>query len=130
MSAPRFDPERLLLPPIRACVALVLLTPLVTAPWTLYPFSVGKALWARVLIAVAFALWAVLALVRPRWRAPPSALLGLLGAGLAISALSGWFGVGPELSWWSNYDRMQGLVDAAHWAAFALMLVSVARAPW
>ena len=40
-------------------LALVLLTPLVTAPWTLYPFSVGKALYARVLIAAVFGLWAV-----------------------------------------------------------------------
>ena len=127
MSAPRFDPERLLLGPIRAAVALVLLTPLVTAPWTLYPFSVGKALWARVLIAAAFALWAVLALARPRWRPPPSALLALLGAGLAVAALSGWFGVDPGMSWWSNYDSMQGLVNAAHWSAFALVVASVAR---
>ena len=127
MSAPRFDPERLLLGPVRAAVALVVLTPLVTAPWTLYPFSVGKALWARVLIAAAFAMWAVLALARPRWRPPPSALLALLGAGLAVAALSGWFGVDPAMSWWSNYDRMQGLVNAAHWAAFALVAASVAR---
>ena len=123
------DPERLLLPPIRAGVALVLLVPLVTAPWTLYPFSVGKALWARVLIAAVFALWAVLALARPRWRPPPSALLWLLGAGLAASVLSAAFGVGPQMSFWSTYTRMQGIVNAAHWAAFALVVASVARTP-
>ena len=127
MTARRFDPERLLLPPIRLGIALVLLTPLVTAPWTLYPFSVGKALWARVLIAVLFALWAVLALVRPRWRPPRSALLALLGAGLAASVLSAWLGVSPEQSFWSTYERMQGIVNAAHWAAFAVVVASVAR---
>lgn len=127
MTARRFDPEPLLLGAVRIGLALVLLTPLVTAPWTLYPFSVGKALWARVLIAVVFALWAVLALMRPRWRPPPSALLAALAAGLAAAALSAPFGVGPELSWWSTYGRMQGIVNAAHWAAFALVLASVAR---
>ena len=129
MTAPWRDPERLLLPPIRAGIALVLLTPLVTAPWTLYPFSVGKALWARVLIAVLFALWAALALMRPRWRPPPSALLWLLAAGLAASVLSAVFGVGPQTSFWSTYTRMQGIVNAAHWAAFALVVASVARTP-
>ena len=104
MTARRFDPERLLLPPIRLGIALVLLTPLVTAPWTLYPFAVGKALWARVLIAVVFALWAVLALWRPRWRPPPSALLALLGAGLAAAVLSAWLGVSPQQSFWSTYE--------------------------
>ena len=129
MTAPWRDPERLLLPPIRAGIALVLLTPLVTAPWTLYPFSVGKALWARVLIAVLFALWAALALMRPCWRPPRSALLWLLGAGLAASVISAVFGVGPQTSFWSTYTRMQGIVNAAHWAAFALVVASVARTP-
>ena len=127
MTAPRPDLERLLLPPIRAGIALVLLVPVVTAPWTLYPFSVGKALWARVLIAVVFALWAVLALARPRWRPPRSALLWLLAAGLAAAVLSAAFGVGPQHSFWSTYERMQGIVNAAHWAAFAVVVASVAR---
>ena len=85
MTAPWRDPEPLLLGAVRAGLALVLLTPLVTAPWTLYPFSVGKALYARVLIAFVFALWAVLALARPKWRPPPSALLAALGAVLATA---------------------------------------------
>ena len=127
MTARRLDPEPALLGAVRVGLALVLLTPLVTAPWTLYPFSVGKALWARVLIAAVFALWAVLALLRPRWRPPPSALLAALAAGLAAAALSAPFGVAPELSWWSSYERMQGIVNAAHWAAFALVAASVAR---
>ena len=112
---------------VRAGVALVLLTPLVTAPWTLYPFSVGKALYARVLIALVFALWVALALARPRWRPPPSALLAALGAGLAASVLSAWFGISPQQSFWSTYTRMEGIVNAAHWVAFAVVVASVAR---
>ena len=127
MSARRFDPEPVLLGAVRLGLALVLLTPLVTAPWTLYPFSVGKAVYARVLIAAVFALWAVLALWRPRWRPPPSPLLWLLGAGLAASVLSAWLGVSPQQSFWSTYERMQGIVNAAHWAAFAVVVASVAR---
>ena len=74
-----------------------------------------------------FALWAALAIMRPRWRPPRSALLAALAAGLVAAALSASFGVGPELSWWSTYERMQGIVDAAHWAAFALVAASVVR---
>ena len=95
MTALSRDPERLLLPPIRAGIALVLLVPLVSAPWTLYPFPVGKAVYARVLIAAVFALWAILALVRPNWRPPRSALLALLGAWLGVAVLSAVFGVSP-----------------------------------
>ncbi|MYE60377.1 MAG: hypothetical protein F4X35_12710 [Alphaproteobacteria bacterium] len=123
------DPERLLLPPVRAGLALVLLTPLVWAPWTLYPVPVGKAVWARVLIAAAFALWAVLALLRPHWRPPRSALLALLALGLAVAVLSAVFGVSPQHSFWSTYTRMQGIVNAAHWMAFAVVAASVMRTP-
>ncbi|MYG25880.1 MAG: O-antigen ligase family protein [Boseongicola sp. SB0677_bin_26] len=127
MTARRPDAEPVLIAAVHVGLALVLLTPLVTAPWTLYPFSVGKALWARVFIAAAFAVWAALALTHPRWRPPRSALLVALGAGLAVAAVSAAFGVGPEMSWWSTYERMQGIVNAAHWAAFALVAASVAR---
>ena len=127
MRALRLDPEPVLLGAVRAGIVLVLMTPLVTAPWTLYPYSVGKALWARVLVAVVFALWAALAIMRPHWRPPRSALLAALAAGLVAAALSASFGVGPELSWWSTYERMQGIVGAAHWAAFALVAASVVR---
>lgn len=127
MTVPSRNLEPILLGGVRIGISLVLLTPLVTAQWTLYPFSVGKALYARVLIAVVFGLWAVLALAKPRWRPRRSALLAALAAGLVAAALSAFFGVSPQQSWWSSYERMLGVVDAAHWAAFALVVSSVAR---
>ena len=126
-AVPMRFPERALLLGTRAGLALVLLTPLVTAPFTFYPFSVGKAVYARSVIAAAFVLWAALALARPRWRVPPGALLGVLGAGLAVAAIAAWLGVSPQRSLWSTYTRMEGLVDTAHWFAFVAMLAGVAR---
>ena len=128
-ATPGSAPERALLHAIHACLALVLLTPLVWAPETFHPFAVGKAVWSRSLIAAAFALWALLALWRPRWRPPPSAILAALALWLAAAALSAVFGASPQRSLWSTYTRMEGLVDAAHWAAFALVLASVLRGP-
>ena len=121
--------ERALSGAVHACLALVLLTPLVWAPDTFHPFSVGKAAWSRSAIAVAFALWVPLALAHPRWRPPPSALLAALAIWLAVAALSAALGVSPQRSLWSTYTRMEGLVDAAHWAAFALVLAAMLRTP-
>ena len=120
-------PERALLVAVHACLALVLLTPLVWAPDTFHPLTVGKAAWSRSAIAVAFALWAVLVLMQRRWRPPPSAILAALALGLAAAALSAAFGASPQRSLWSTYTRMEGLVDAAHWAAFALVLTAALR---
>ena len=119
--------ERALLVAVHAGLALVLLTPLVWAPETYHPFAVGKAVYARSLIAVTFALWALLALWAPRWRAPPSAILAALAASLAVAALSAWLGVSPQRSFWSTYSRMDGLVDSAHWFALALVLAGTLR---
>ena len=33
----------------------------------------------------------------------------------------------PQRSLWSNYERMQGVVDQAHWFAFAVVLASMLR---
>ena len=108
-------------------LALVLLTPLVWAPETYHPFAVGKAVYARSVIAVTFALWALLALRWPRYRPPPSAILGALAASLAVAALSAWLGASPQRSLWSTYTRMDGLVGTAHWFALALVLAGTLR---
>ena len=125
-ARPRF-PERGLLFAIRAGLGLLLLTPLVVLPDVASPFAVGKALYARSLIAVVFALWAVLAAARPAWRPRHSILILLLGASLAAGAAAAVAGVSLQRSLWSEYGRLQGLVDAAHWLALAVVLVAVLR---
>ncbi len=112
---------------VLAGVGLVLLTPFVVSPGTIFPFVVGKALWSRSVIEVAFALWAVLALANPAYRPPRSWVLVALAAGLAVSLLAACFGVSPQRSLWSNYERMQGVVDGAHWMALAVVLASMLR---
>lgn len=120
-------PERAFVGAIHAGLALVLLTPLVVAPDVLYSFAVGKALYARALIAAVFALWAVLAAARPAWRPRLGAPVLLLGAGLAAALLATPFGVSPTRSLWSDYHRMGGVIDAAHWFALAVVLAAMLR---
>ncbi len=114
---------------IWAGVALLCLTPFVVTQSTGFPFVVGKALYSRALIEIICALWAVLALYAPGYRPRWSWVLALLGAGLAASLLSAAFGVSFGRSIWSTYERMQGVLDQAHWVALAVVLVSVLRTP-
>ena len=118
--------ETALLWSIRLGIFLVLFTPLVVAP-TIYPFVVGKALYSRTLIEVVVGLWALLVLVKPQFRPPRSWLLLLLALGLAWSFVTAYFGVSFQRSMWSDYERMTGWIDAAHWFAFAVVVVSVFR---
>ena len=127
-AAERAGPaERGLVFAIRAGLALLLLTPLVVLPDVFSPHAVGKALYTRGLIAVLFALWAVLAALRSTWRPQLSWLVVLFAAGLATAAVSAVFGVSLQRSLWSTYTRMGGLVDAVHWLALAVVLVAMLR---
>ncbi len=108
---------------------LLLLTPFVVTPATVFPFVVGKALWSRALIELAFALWAVLALMRREYRPPRSWLLVLLGISVAVSLAAAWAGASPQRSFWSTYERMRGVVDEAHWAVLGVVLASSVRDP-
>ena len=119
--------ESVLLWGVRAGIVLLLLTPFVVTEGTVYPFVVGKALYSRAVIEVVFALWVLLAGLNPAFRPPRSWLLVLLGAGLAWSMVAAGFGVSPQRSLWSNYERMTGLVDAAHWFVLVVVLSSVLR---
>lgn len=112
-----------------AGMALLCLTPFVVTQSTGFPFVVGKAVYSRVLIEIVCALWVVLALYAPAYRPRWSWVLALLGAGLAASLLSAAFGVSFGRSFWSTYERMQGVLDQAHWVALAVVLVSVLRTP-
>ena len=101
--------------------------PLIVYDRSFFPFIVCKALYSRAVIEVLFGLWLVLAYRYPSYRLPRSWLLLAFGIWLGISLLAALTGVSIQRSLWSTYERMQGVVDLAHWFAFALVLTSVFR---
>ena len=121
------DPGWLLLWAVRAGVLLVLLTPLIVSVDTLFPFVVGRALFARSVIEVTFALWLILVIYYPQRRPPRSWVLAALVVWLLVSLIASFAGVSLVRSLWSTYERMQGVIDLAHWVGFALVAGSVFR---
>ena len=120
-------PDHILTCVILTGIALILLTPFVISPQTIFPFVVGKALYARSLIEIVSVSWILLSLFNPSCRPPHSRILLLLAAALGFATLSACFGVSVQRSLWSNYERMQGVIDQAHWFVLAVVLVSVLR---
>ena len=116
---------------VKIAIAAVMLTPLIVMasplPGTFFPFIVGKALYSRTMIEIAFGLWVVLALRSPEYRAPRSLLLPLFAMYVVVALLASLLGVSPQRSLWSTYERMQGFVDLAHWLAFVWVLAAVFR---
>lgn len=110
-----------------AAVGLTFLTPLIVTFSTIFPFIVGKAVYSRALIEIAFGAWILLAWMRPEYRLPRSRIVQALTLYVAVALLAGLFGVSFLRSFWSTYERLQGIVDLAHWLAFAVVLVSTLR---
>ena len=123
--------ESRLVAAIRIVLALVMVTPLIVMtdplPHTLFPYVVGKALWSRTLIEIAFGLWVILLLRDSSFRFPKSWTLAALGVYVLIALLATVLSVSPTRSLWSTYERMQGWVDLAHWATFVIVLASTHR---
>tara|TARA_Y100000590_G_C15747185_1_gene1022581 strand:+ start:263 stop:2389 length:2127 start_codon:yes stop_codon:yes gene_type:complete len=119
---------------VRASLLLVLLIPLIVttnplpeAMHTFYPYIVGKALFSRLMILIAIALWLILIINRTDYRPKKSWILSVFTIFLFGSLIASILGVGPTRSFWSNYERMQGMIDLAHWFAFVVICVSVFR---
>lgn len=123
--------ERLVANTTRAALALALATPLVVVveplPAVVFPFVVGKALYFRVLVEIAFLLWLPLLLWHPAYRPPRSWLLGIVGVYVAIALVASFTGISMGRSLWSNYERMQGWFGLIHYVAFTVMVASMFR---
>ena len=119
--------DQLLLGAIFVCTSLMMVTPLITSTSTLFPYIVGKAIFTRSIIEVSFTLWIVLILYYPQYRPSRSWIIISLSIGLAISVVAGLTGVSPIRSMWSTFERMNGVIDQAHWLAFVLVTSSIYR---
>ena len=130
-SAASSNMENALLTVVRSTVVLVFVAPLIVMtsplPATFFPYIVGKALYIRALVEIAFVFWLVLAFWYPSHRLPRSWIVPILGVYVFIVLLSSLTGVSPQRSLWSTYERMQGWIDLAHWFAFTVVMVSVFR---
>ena len=116
---------------VRVVLALVLVAPLIVMadplPSTIFPYVVGKAVYTRLLVELAFGLWLALVLWHPEYRLPRSRLLWVLAIYVAVVLVASFTGVSLQRSLWSTYERMQGWVGLLHYAAFSVMLASVFR---
>ncbi|MDA1189596.1 MAG: hypothetical protein O2854_07985, partial [Chloroflexi bacterium] len=116
---------------IGAGLLLVLLTPLIVnappLPITYFPFVVGKALYFRTITEVVFGLWLILAFRFPEYRLPRSWVMITFALFLGASLISSFAGVSPTRSLWSTYERMQGVIDLAHWVVFVMVVATVLK---
>lgn len=90
-----------------------------------FPFITGKNFWFRIIVDVVFAAWIILALYDAKYRPRISGIVWSFGILLVIMFFANLFGVHPESSFWSNFERMDGYVSLLHTFMYMLVLGSV-----
>lgn len=92
---------------------------------TFFPFIVGKNFAFRIVVEIMFSAWIVLAVIDPAYRPRKSWLLGTFAVFLTIITLASIFGENPSKSFWSNFERMEGLVTYFHLFAYFIVASTV-----
>lgn len=92
-----------------------------------FPFITGKNFSFRIITEVMTALWLVLMLFDARYKPTKSWVLAMLAIFVGIVALSSIFGENFYRSFWSNYERMEGLVTYLHLLAYFLVLAGTMK---
>jgi O-antigen ligase/tetratricopeptide (TPR) repeat protein len=90
-----------------------------------FPYITGKNFWFRIIVDVTVAAWVLLALADAKYRPRFSWILSSFSLLLIIMFFANLFGVHPESSFWSNFERMDGYVSLVHTFFYALVLGSV-----
>ena len=92
-----------------------------------FPFITGKNFSFRIITEVMTALWLVLMLFDARYKPRKSWVLAMLLIFVGVVALSSIFGENFYRSFWSNYERMEGLVTYLHLLAYFLVLAGMLK---
>lgn len=105
---------------VRGGVGFLLFTPLILSTSLFFPFITGKGFFFRIVTEIVFAAWLALAILYREYQPQKSILFVVLGAFTTSLTVSTIFGVDPYHSFWSNFERMEGLITHLH--LFALFV--------
>lgn len=103
---------------IRILLFVVPFIPLYVADSLFFPYITGKAFAFRIIVEIAFALWVWLAIFSPKYRPRKQPIVLAVVFFISILSLATLLSEQPQLSFWSNFERMEGLVAHIHFALY------------
>lgn len=119
--------DRIFLWTVRVGIVLLLFTPLIVIQSFFFPFITGKNFFFRIVVEIVFMVWVALATVNPDFRPQKSPLLWALALFFSVVTLATLFSINPYHSFWSSFERMEGLITHLHLFALFLVLGHVLR---
>jgi O-antigen ligase/Tfp pilus assembly protein PilF len=110
---------------VLAGIFIIPFLPFFVANSMYFPFITGKNFAFRIIVEIIFACWVILALSDTAYAPKKSPILYTYGAFMVIVILADIFGANAYRSFWSNYERMEGLISHLHFFAYFLVVGSV-----
>lgn len=104
-----------------------LFLPMFVSTSLFFPFITGKNFAFRIIVEIVFALWVILALRDVAYRPKKTWLLGLVTIFLAVIALATAYAIDPYRAFWSNQERMEGLISFLHLFGYFVVLTSILK---
>ena len=83
-----------------------------------FPYITARNFYFRIIIEIVFALWIILILRDKNYLPKKSWVLWAVTALIGILILSTLNSANPYKSFWSNYERMEGLIGFFHLFAY------------
>ena len=106
---------------------LLTITPLLVSTSLFFPFITGKGFFFRIVTEIILALWLILAFRDLAYRPKRSWILTAMGSLLLVLTLATAWGANPYRSFWSNFERMEGLISYLHLFVYFIILISVLK---
>lgn len=94
---------------------------LIPLPNLFFPFITAKAFVFRIVVEIMFVAWLILAISNRKYAPKKSPLLYGVIALIVVSSISCYLSENPHKSFWSNFERMEGLFMHLHFAAYFLV---------
>ncbi len=102
-----------------------LFMPLIVHGSFIFPYIFPKQAFFQAVVEIIFALYLYLIFVEPRYRPRSSWLLKGLMIYFLMMVMSAIFGVNTYHSFWSNYERMAGVISILHYLAFLFLAAQI-----
>ncbi len=107
------------------CIFAIPSLVLYVADWSFFPYIVGKNLLFRVLVELAFSGWILLILFGAIPKVRATLVHVAVGVFVIVVAIADFTGVAPLKSFWSNFERMEGLITMLHLFMYFVVLGSI-----
>jgi O-antigen ligase len=108
-------------------LSLALLVPFIFSIKLYYPFNSPRSLYFMLMVQAAFFCWLILISHEKKYRPRLNALVSSVILFIGFLIVNTFLSHDPVLSFWSNHERMGGLLMFIHLFAFFLVLCSTLR---